>query len=125
MLPDLISTRQRMQADAFTPLQAMEASLQHASSVACQGAFVRTTFDEAHEQAACLGRQPGGVTAWPLAGLAFSVKDLFDVEGQVTAAGSTVLADAPVMIAEDGGCCGDEATAGVAVQEEAPAPCCA
>ena len=31
----------------------------------------------------------------PLAGLAASVKDLFDIAGQTTAAGSTVLADAP------------------------------
>jgi amidase/aspartyl-tRNA(Asn)/glutamyl-tRNA(Gln) amidotransferase subunit A len=31
----------------------------------------------------------------PLAGLAVTVKDLFDVQGEVTAAGSTVLADRP------------------------------
>ena len=39
----------------------------------------------------------------------------------------TVLADAPVMIAEDSGCCGDEAAAGDAVPAEgqAEAPCCA
>lgn len=36
------------------------------------------------------GRAPG-----PYAGLPFSLKDLFDVAGETTAAGSTVLADAP------------------------------
>ena len=100
MLPDLISTRQRMQAGAFTALRAIEASIQHASAAACRAAFVRTTFDEARDRAAWFDRQPGGVTGWPLAGLAFSVKDLFDVEGQVTAAGSKVLADAPPAAAD-------------------------
>ncbi|WP_207479727.1 amidase [Arenibaculum pallidiluteum] len=36
----------------------------------------------------------GGVVPSPLAGIPLSVKDLFDVAGQVTAAGSRVLADA-------------------------------
>ena len=39
-------------------------------------------------------RHPG-----PYAGIPFSIKDLFDVAGEVTAAGSTVLADAPVASA--------------------------
>lgn len=39
-------------------------------------------------------RQAGAATS-PFAGIPISVKDLFDVAGQVTAAGSRVLADAP------------------------------
>ena len=39
-------------------------------------------------------------TAGPLAGMTVSVKDLFDVAGQVTKAGSTVLANAPVATAD-------------------------
>ena len=95
MLPDLIATRQRIQAGTFTASRAIEASIQRAGAAACQGAFLRTVFDEARAQTARLDRQPGAVTGWPMAGLAFSVKDLFDVEGQVTTAGSMVLADAP------------------------------
>ncbi len=39
----------------------------------------------------------------------------------------TVLADAPVMLAEDGGCCGDDAAPAdaVRVDERAATPCCA
>ena len=40
------------------------------------------------------------VSALPLAGLPVSIKDLFDVAGQTTAAGSTVLADARVAAAD-------------------------
>ncbi|GBR45582.1 AtzE family amidohydrolase [Neokomagataea thailandica] len=36
-----------------------------------------------------------GVDPGPLAGIAFGIKDLFDVTGEVTTAGSKVLADAP------------------------------
>ena len=36
-----------------------------------------------------------GTVLSPLAGIPVSVKDLFDIEGQVTRAGSRVLADAP------------------------------
>ncbi len=39
-------------------------------------------------------------TAGPLAGMTVSVKDLFDVAGQVTKAGSTLLANAPVATAD-------------------------
>jgi Asp-tRNA(Asn)/Glu-tRNA(Gln) amidotransferase A subunit family amidase len=66
----------------------IEAAIAVAQSPACERAFVKTTFDEARRQAA----DPASATK-RLAGLAVSVKDLFDVRGQVTAAGSQVLAD--------------------------------
>ena len=47
-------------------------------------------FDEARAHAA----QPG-IEQRPLAGLSVSVRDLFDLRGQPTPAGSAVLADAP------------------------------
>jgi aspartyl-tRNA(Asn)/glutamyl-tRNA(Gln) amidotransferase subunit A len=59
-------------------------------------AFVRVYADEARAQADAadalrrVGRAPG-----PLAGIPVSVKDLFDVAGSPTPAGSKVLADAP------------------------------
>ncbi len=41
-------------------------------------------------------QRKSGKTLSPLAGIPFSAKDLFDIAGQVTTAGSKVLADAPV-----------------------------
>ena len=58
--------------------------------------FVSVAGDAARAQADAMdglrryGRAPG-----PYAGIPISVKDLFDVAGEVTAAGSVVLANAP------------------------------
>jgi aspartyl-tRNA(Asn)/glutamyl-tRNA(Gln) amidotransferase subunit A len=41
-----------------------------------------------------------GIEAGPLAGIPMSIKDLFDVAGETTRAGSTVLADAPPAAAD-------------------------
>ena len=60
-------------------------------------AFVATSFAGAARRRR--GRRPGGRARArprpPLAGLAVSIKDLFDVAGETTAAGSTILRDAP------------------------------
>ena len=88
MKPDLIATRQAL-LEGRTHLQAVtEACLDMAQSAACQHAFMPISPDgrtvgSTGSSAAAL---PG-----PLAGLAVSVKDLFDVQGQVTRAGSVVL----------------------------------
>jgi len=60
--------------------------------------FIKVYADSARAQA---DRQDAarcaGTPATPLAGIPLSVKDLFDLEGDVTGAGSTVLRDeAPV-----------------------------
>ncbi len=60
-----------------------------ARSEACASAFVR--FFEP--------QQPAG-PQMPLGGLAVSIKDLFDVAGSTTSAGSRVLADAPPAAAD-------------------------
>jgi len=63
-------------------------------------AFVKVHADAARAMADAMdalrraGRSPG-----PLAGIPVSVKDLFDIEGEPTAAGSMVLADAPPAVA--------------------------
>ena len=90
MRPDLIATRERLRAATATPAEHMAESIAIAQSPACAGAFLRTSFDEARRAAAA-----PAVATRPLGGLAVSVKDLFDVAGQATAAGSRVLADAP------------------------------
>jgi len=60
------------------------------------GAVTRITANRARAQAAAVdaaiaaGRDPG-----PLAGVPYGVKDLFDVAGLATTAGSAIYADAP------------------------------
>lgn len=89
MLSDLHAARARILSGQTNALAELDQSIAAAQGPTCARAFVLKTFEEA--------RQAAGVTApqRPLAGLAVSVKDLFDVAGQVTAAGSAVLADAP------------------------------
>lgn len=90
MPKDLDTTRRMLQAGQTSACAEMEASLATARSAACAQVFTRPLFDEAQASAA----RPG-VEQRPLAGLAVSVKDLFDMQGQPTPAGSVVLADAP------------------------------
>lgn len=95
MLPDLHTTREAVRLGHTSAPAEIERAIGLALSPACAHAFVRTTFDEARRAAA----DPAQASR-PLAGLAVSVKDLFDVAGQVTTAGSTVLADAPPAAAD-------------------------
>lgn len=89
MLPDLHATRARILSGLTSADAELDAALAAARAPACANAFVRITAEEARRAAA----RPTS-TQRVLSGLAASVKDLFDVAGQVTAAGSTVLADA-------------------------------
>lgn len=90
MLADLHTTRQRLLAGQTSASTEIGRAIEAAQSARCQHAFLQTSFDQARAtaMAADAGRQP-------LAGLAVSVKDLFDVRGQTSCAGSVVLADAP------------------------------
>jgi aspartyl-tRNA(Asn)/glutamyl-tRNA(Gln) amidotransferase subunit A len=90
MRHDLIATRERLLAGQTSVTAEMAESIRIAQSAACDRAFLRTSFDAARRAAA----EPA-VSARPLAGLAVSVKDLFDVAGEATPAGSRVLVDAP------------------------------
>ncbi|HMA07284.1 MAG TPA: amidase, partial [Ramlibacter sp.] len=90
MPSDLIATREKLLSGQRSAQDEIEAAIRIALSPECQKAFLKTCFAEARRQAA----DPAAL-AGPLAGLAVSVKDLFDVAGQTTAAGSRVLADAP------------------------------
>ncbi len=86
---DLHAIRQRLLAGQTSPGTEIEQAIARATAPACAHAFLQTDFNGAVEQAAAAhpARQP-------LAGLAVSVKDLFDVKGQVSRAGSVVLTDA-------------------------------
>jgi aspartyl-tRNA(Asn)/glutamyl-tRNA(Gln) amidotransferase subunit A len=84
MSPDLHATRERLRQGQTSAAAELARCLDAAHSPAARPAFL--SLDETVGTAAASGL--------PLAGLGVSVKDLFDVAGQPTAAGSVVLADA-------------------------------
>ena len=90
MKADLIATRQAIQTGSTTVQAAAQACLAVAQSPACQHAFMQLT-PEALQRTASHPQ----VGQSPLAGLAVSIKDLFDVQGQITQAGSIVLKNQP------------------------------
>jgi aspartyl-tRNA(Asn)/glutamyl-tRNA(Gln) amidotransferase subunit A len=99
MPDDLVATHQRLELGALTASAALERAIENAQSAVGRAAFVETRFDDARE----VTRQADAVSAPArpsrLGGLPFSVKDLFDVAGQATRAGSRVLAgSAPALL---------------------------
>ena len=94
---DLHAVRQAIQVGEISAAEFLERALAIARSDACRHAFMpgqTQTSLRSHAKTA-----PADPTL-PLAGIPVSVKDLFDVAGQVTTAGSKVLADAAAA-AED------------------------
>lgn len=87
---DLDTTLRMLQAGQTSASAEMADCLAAARSPACAHAFTRPLFDEAQAEAS----RPG-LERLPLAGLAVSVKDLFDMQGLPTPAGSVVLDDRP------------------------------
>ncbi|WP_367068157.1 amidase [Oryzisolibacter sp. LB2S] len=90
MFTDLVSTRARLAGSHGSASAELERCIAAAQGPACAHVF----RDCCHDEARAAARAPG-VEQLPLAGLAVSVKDLFDIRGLTSAAGSTVLADAP------------------------------
>jgi aspartyl-tRNA(Asn)/glutamyl-tRNA(Gln) amidotransferase subunit A len=86
---DLHAARLTLQAGGSDARTEMERAIELSQSPACAYVFTRTMFDEARQSAA--EANPGS----RLAGLAFTSKDLFDIAGQPTPAGSVVLSHAP------------------------------
>ena len=74
---------------------------ERADSPALRSAFIRRFAGSAEVAAFVDAQRRVGVPPPPLAGLAVSVKDLFDVAGQRTTAGSVVLAQQPPAAAAD------------------------
>ena len=89
MLTDLQTTLRRLRNGKTHPAFEVARAIDAASSAPWQHAFLKTTFDEA---LAVAGSSQNLSTR--LAGLPISVKDLFDVAGQTTSAGSVALKDA-------------------------------
>lgn len=96
MADDLTEARRQLVARAASASELIERSISAADAPRARPAFVATSFAAARAAAAAAdraiaaGRDPG-----PLAGLAVSIKDLFDVAGETTAAGAAILRDAP------------------------------
>jgi amidase/aspartyl-tRNA(Asn)/glutamyl-tRNA(Gln) amidotransferase subunit A len=101
MAPDLIATRTAILSGKGRAVDALEAAVAAAAMPACARAFLQTSFDAARRAAAAVdARRAAGGEVPPLAGLAVSIKDLFDVEGEATTAGADVLRDAPRATAD-------------------------
>ena len=91
MIHDLTSARGEIREGRQSVEALIEASIAAAASPPCRHAFIATSFETARAAA-----RTTGASARPITGLAVSIKDLFDVAGEVTGAGSTLLAGEPV-----------------------------
>lgn len=89
MLADLHTTLALLRSGQTSALTEIERAIAAALTPRCKDVFLVPTFSQARATAAS-----ERIERRPLAGLAVSVKDLFDVAGQVTRAGSIVLQDA-------------------------------
>ena len=92
--PTLESLGADLAAGRTTSLQLTEAALARAQDPAGEGARVFTQLDVERARAAAQASdtlRAAGMVRSPLEGVPVSVKDLFDVAGQVTTAGSAVL----------------------------------
>lgn len=101
MTQDLTSALDTLRADRHRSVELFERSMAAASGPGCRHAFVRTGFDTGRAVATAQDTlHAAGLPRAPLAGLAVSIKDLFDVRGEVSAAASVVLADRPSAAAD-------------------------
>ena len=95
MRSDLTSTRQSLQSGQTTAAAQMAQSVAIAQSTACRNVFLNTVLGTAQTLAA-----QAGIANTPLGGLAVSVKDMFDVAGEISTAGSITLADQGAALAD-------------------------
>src|ERR1700712_4670832 len=87
-----------LRANRTTSRALVEHALERIEDAAGQGSTVFLQVDAAAARAAADAHDAlrrTGTLLSPLAGIPVSIKDLFDIEGQVTRAGSRVLDDAP------------------------------
>lgn len=87
---------QSIAAGDISASQALEAALHVAASPACESVFVRRFDEQARATAMAVDQaRATGMPLQRLAGLPVSIKDLFDVAGQPTTAGSRSRLDVP------------------------------
>ncbi len=101
MRDDLWAARAAIEHGTTTAVERLAGSFRAAGSPACADAFLSTSVAAGEAAARAVDiLHAAGAPLPPLAGLAVSIKDLFDVRGETTAAGSTVLADDPPAVAD-------------------------
>src|SRR3974377_201492 len=89
---------------ATTSRAVVERCLERALSGEGARTFIHLFADTARAEADAVDRrQRAGIWTGLLGGIPISVKDLFDIRGLPTTAGSTVLADAPAAAADAAG----------------------
>ncbi len=101
--PPLARLAADLAAGATTSRALVDAALERIADPAGQGAIAFTEVDAAGARAAADAHdrlRAAGTVLSPLAGIPVSIKDLFDVAGQVTRAGSRALAGAPPAAAD-------------------------
>lgn len=98
---DLSSALAALREGQLSAHEALQHNLVAARAEACRGAFVRLFPDTALASATAADTlAAAGIARPPLGGLTISVKDLFDVAGAPTTAGSRVLAGAAAAAAD-------------------------
>ncbi|MXN78418.1 amidase [Burkholderia sp. 4701] len=101
--PPLAQLAADLSAGRTTSRTLVDTALERIADPAGQGAVVFTEVDAGNARAAADAHdrlRAAGTVLSPLAGIPVSVKDLFDVAGQVTRAGSRVLDGAPPATAD-------------------------
>jgi len=92
---DLHATREALNTGRIRHPEVLEQAAAIAQSEACRHVFMPGRPPNPFSAATALSSTAFGDPGRVLAGIPVSVKDLFDVAGQTTAAGSAVLANAP------------------------------
>ena len=93
---DLLAARHAIEQGQTSASILLDQSLHAADQPACAHAFIRRFDSQARAAAAAVDAlHAQGAPLPPLAGLAVSIKDLFDVAGQPSTGGSAAMSDAP------------------------------
>ena len=98
MIPTLAELRAALDEGRATSLQLTDAALAHIADPAGEGVRVYTRVYSAQARAAAQASdllRGAGLARSPIDGLPISIKDLFDVAGETTLAGSVALQGAP------------------------------
>ena len=97
---DVHGTRQALVAGQTSATEVLARTNAVAQSEACRYVYVPGYVPGNMTESALAAQASAIRTSLPLAGIPVSIKDLFDIAGQTTAAGSTVMAHAPAAAAD-------------------------